>query len=661
MSPTTVFLMIAIALVVVLITMVDKSSARRDKENTANLSEQLKAKGQEISDMKANLNQTNAAIKNANMQSSRNAEALYSKAVNYVDQKDIQIRSYTDSLYNDVVSGLDSKISILTDVITSLDQENQKLRTELEEQKRRLDYYLKIDQAAGEMTIDDDAEERAKLLAKVREQVAAQQQGKTHTVEKKEESKGVLSQTSTEASSVVPVQSTYEDETEPDKEASGERILDDEQEFARNYMESTSENVFITGKAGTGKSFLLNAFRATTGKGHIVLAPTGIAALNVDGATLHSAFGYSNLVNLDVDDISEKTIKLKSEKKLVLRKVNTIIIDEISMVRADTFDKIDRILKAINHSNEPFGGKQILLFGDLFQLPPVTKGREMDYLYDRYGGTHFFHSDAYKAGNFKFVELTRNHRQKEDKAFFEVLNRIREGRTTKADIDLLNTRYTPEESQYDRFVALFPTKAEAEKVNTDHINQLETREFVYQAEIVLDKRKNKNKSFDSVFPITNLLRLKVGASVMMVANDPERRWVNGSLGIVKDLDENHISVSFGEKRVFDISPFEFNEQEITYSDGKIVYEKIFSVMQYPVVPAYAITIHKSQGQTYSNIACDIDRCFASGQAYVALSRCASLNGLHLKSLVTPVSIKVDQDVLDFYSKQLSRDVLKEKA
>lgn len=615
MTPSMIMLSAIVVLFVVIIAIINKNSIRRDRENADFFHAQLQDKDQALADLKASVDDANR-----------------------------------------VIAKLEKNTSALTDVISSLNADNQKLRAELDEQKKRLDFYLGIDRDAEEMTVDEDAKEREALLEKVRQQVADQQ---NYT-----QSAGENAPTPESTHPLVSVFSTAvtlgtNEKKASDGEAGVTRILDEEQEFARNYMESTSENLFITGKAGTGKSFLLDAFRTTTAKGNIVLAPTGIAALNVDGATLHSTFGYSNLVNLDVDSISEATIKLKSEKKTVLRRVSTIIIDEISMVRADTFDKIDRILRVINHSDKPFGGKQMLLFGDLFQLPPVAKSKEMDYLYDRYGGIHFFHSDAYKSGHFKFIELTQNHRQKGDRAFFEVLNRIREGHSTDEDITLLNTRYTTDESQYDRFVTLFPTKAEAEKVNSDHLQKLETREYVYLAKTVLDKRTNKNKSFDSIFPVLSELRLKKGASVMMVANDPEHKWVNGSMGIVKELTEDGIQVSFGENRVYDILPFEFDEQEITYVNGKIAYEKIYSIMQYPVVPAYAITIHKSQGQTYSKVACDIDRCFASGQAYVALSRCASLEGLHLKSLITPASIKVDREVLDFYREQVAKDILKQ--
>ena len=443
----------------------------------------------------------------------------------------------------------------------------------------------------------------------------------------------------------VPSGSGYEDGAQ----------LDPEQAAICNEMESSNENFFITGKAGTGKSFLLDAFKKTTQKRYIVLAPTGIAALNVGGATLHSTFGYRNLVNLDIDEISFKTIRLKSEKQLVLKHIDTIIIDEISMVRADTFDKIDRILKVINENDEPFGGKQIMLFGDLFQLPPIAQAKEREYLYARYRGLHFFCAHAYKYSNFHFRELTINHRQKEDAAYFDILNRVRDGSVTSEDIQTLNARLVQDFSVYDRFTTLLPTKAEVEKLNQYHISQLkDSKEYTYRATIVKDKYPEKQHSLEAIFPIASTLRLKKGVLVMMVANDPNHRWVNGSLGIVNELSNSRISVSIDE-RTYDIEPFEFSEQEITYKNGKLVYEDVLTVSQYPIVPAYAMTIHKSQGKTYQYIICNINGCFADGQAYVALSRCASLDGLHLTHKISSASIRVDRDVLDFYHESLSQD------
>lgn len=428
-------------------------------------------------------------------------------------------------------------------------------------------------------------------------------------------------------------------------------LLDEEQRAVHNQMENEHANLLITGKAGTGKSFLLNAFRKTTGKNHLILAPTGIAALNVNGATLHSAFGYRNLVNLSVDQINEKTIQLCSEKRMVLKKASAIIIDEISMVRADTFDKIDKILKVLNENEMPFGGKQIFLFGDLFQLPPVAKKSERDYLIDKYGGIYFFCSDAFKNGNFKFIELTVNHRQKDDAEYFGLLNKIRENGFAESDIEVLNNRVIKDTSIYDRFTMLLPTKAEVEKVNEEHINQLDSPLFTFKAKILDAPQNNATINIETAFPILDTLKLKKGVLVMMVTNDRERRWVNGTLGIVAYISEHSIAVAIN-KRVYEISQEEFVEQEAIYENGKISYKEVYKVLQYPLILAYAITIHKSQGQTYQNIICDIAKCFTSGQAYVALSRCSSLSGLYLKNKINSSCIRVDPVVQKFYQAHL---------
>ena len=501
------------------------------------------------------------------------------------------------------------------------EREIQILKKQLNDAREELEFYKNIEEDSGKLNVKTNSAEYNQLIEKAAQQI--------RTV----------------------ITSGQQSPSYEHSDTCGDMgLLDEEQLTAYNEMEHSCTNFFVTGKAGTGKSFLLDVFRRASNKSHIVLAPTGIAALNVHGATLHSTFGYYNLVNLDVDQITIDTIRLKSEKKLLLRNVSTIIIDEISMVRADTFEKIDRILKVLNHNNAPFGGKQVLLFGDLFQLPPVTKRKEYDYLLDRYGGVYFFCSNAYKNGNFSFIELTINHRQKDDSGFFSLLNRIREGQATPDDIDVLNSRVVQDSSIYDRFTALLPTKAEAEKLNQVRIDQLNSDGFTYSAKVVLDKYPNKNHNIENVFPILANLYLKKGTLVVMVANDPEHRWVNGTLGIVSNLSNKVISVAI-DKRVYDICPTEFTEQEITYEHGKIYYEDVYKVMQYPLVPAYAITIHKSQGQTYQNIVCDIDKCFASGQAYVALSRCASLSGLHLAQQISGASIHVDKTISDFYHSQ----------
>ena len=520
-------------------------------------------------------------------------------------QKDIENK--TDEVYSKTIkysdtqfSDLKSYINNLKGIVDVLNNENELLKfeignlnEELKEQKKILDYYINIDK---------------------------------------------------NAESIV--------ETVDLSDSIEHKNPDDEQKYAYEQINMSKNNYFITGKAGTGKSFLLNYFMKNTSKTCVVLAPTGIAALNVNGATIHSLFGYDNLANLDYKEINKDTIKLNSNKRDILKKVDTIVIDEISMVRVDVFEKIDRILKLLNDSKEPFGGKQMLVFGDLFQLPPVAEKNVAEYLINEFGGIFFFDSKAYKKGDFNFIELMENHRQIGDNTYFEILNRIRSGEANNEDINILNSRYTPEEDVYDRLTALLPKKDDTERVNNEQLNQLKSKDYFFEAKVLLDEKKKITDSFIAkTFPVYSKLRLRKGALVMMVANDIEKRWVNGSVGIIKEISKEKIIVSFGAGKNYDIDPVEFNEQEAEYVNGKIRYKKISSIKQYPIVPSYAITIHKSQGQTYKNVMCDVDGCFANGQAYVALSRCSSLEGLHLKNKITLASIKVDDKVVEFYKKQ----------
>ena len=408
------------------------------------------------------------------------------------------------------IGHLQNRVNTLEFALDSLSRENAQLRKELDEQRRKLNFYANIEDAAESLTVKENSESRTKAIEAISEKIVASKRASETSYNHKRDSNYTDSlQTKYLNSSRESNQVSFEHEKNSERLSPTDKGLDKEQDFARYYMDNTSENVFITGKAGTGKSFLLDVFKLTTCKANIILAPTGIAALNVKGATLHSVFGYYNLVNLDVNDITEETIRLKREKKDVLKRVSTIIIDEISMVRADTFDKIDRILKCINRTDLPFGGKQMLVFGDLFQLPPIVRGQEYEYLFDKYGGVFFFHSNAYKEGNFKFIELTENHRQNGDEKFFSILNRIREGKTTEEDISLLNTRYTPTETVYDRFIALLPTKSEVERINRNHMDKLESLEYVFKAKTLLDKNPNKNRSVESIFPVSEELRLRL--------------------------------------------------------------------------------------------------------------------------------------------------------
>ena len=415
-----------------------------------------------------------------------------------------------------------------------------------------------------------------------------------------------------------------------------------------NLMEYTNNNLFITGKGGTGKSYLLKYFKTHTNKKVLYCAPTGIAASNINGVTIHSTFGWKNL--REGGDIT-----LSSNQIELFKNIDTLVIDEISMVRVDIFNRIDLILRIANCNSFPFGGKQIIITGDIFQLPPIVKKEEAEYFTYRYGGIYFFDSPAYKNGNFIYRELKEIFRQN-DKTFIEILNDIRVGKVTENHLRKLNERYTP--SIPSGLTQLVSLKAEVDRINNEELNKLDGKVYEYKAIIVKGEDRLKEKDFICDFN----LRLKVGAQVMMISNDQlQRRWVNGNLGIITGLSENMIKVSI-KGIEYIISPVDFNINKCTYNKyiDKLEYEIEASVFQYPVTLAYAITIHKSQGMTYQQIACNLDSCFATGQAYVALSRCVSFDSLYLTNKIDPWSIKIDMSVINFYNKLIQKNTLMDR-
>lgn len=412
--------------------------------------------------------------------------------------------------------------------------------------------------------------------------------------------------------------------------------LDPEKQEIYELMEHTNENLFITGKAGTGKSYLLKYFRQNTNKNALYTAPTGISALNIEGVTLHRTFGFYNLQE-------NHPINLSSDQKKLLKKIDTIVIDEISMVRADTFNRIDLIFQEVMNNDKSFGGKQLIILGDLFQLPPVANKDETNYLTDKYGGIYFFNSPAYKFGNFIFRELKNIYRQS-DKQFIDILNRAREGKLHNDDVAVLNKKYTLKVP--NRVVQVVAKKDEANLVNKANLEEVPSALHVYEAEFPNGTTGIKENDF----PCSFTLELKEGALVMMIANDLEHdRWVNGTLGIISKLKDNFIEVTINGIS-YEISKKSFSTYKCEYnSDTKrLEYTEDKTVIQFPVILAYAITIHKSQGMTYQRIACNLDNCFAPGQAYVALSRCADFNELYLTNKVSVNSFFTDGTLVDFY-------------
>lgn len=415
-----------------------------------------------------------------------------------------------------------------------------------------------------------------------------------------------------------------------------------EQELILKKMEDGSSNMLITGYPGTGKSELLKYFISTTNRKVVVLGSTGVAALNVGGQTIHSLFGLEPTIQV-IDKI--KNSKVPSKLEPVLNNVDTIVIDEVSMVTPDIIDAIDIICKKVRNSNVSFGGIQLICFGDLYQLPPVIKEKvARDYLISQYGGVLFYHAHAFENDNFiddnslKIYELTHIFRQKDEK-FKDILNEVRVGNTSKELLDVLNKRVTSEELS-DDVITIASTNSIVNSINSSKLAKLPGKEYVYNAKIDGDLPA-------SYHPTDKELHLKVGAEVMMVNNDTEKRWANGSRGIITNLGKNTIKVKI-KGMEYAVDKYKWKNQKYSVLNGELVQEEIGSFEQYPIKLAWATTIHKAQGQTYESVMIDLGNgAFATGQTYVALSRCVSLDTLYLKHPLKGSDILVSQEVLDF--------------
>jgi len=419
-------------------------------------------------------------------------------------------------------------------------------------------------------------------------------------------------------------------------------------EFAKAYelMEQTNQCLFITGKAGTGKSTLLAHFKQKSKKKVVVLAPTGVAALNVGGATLHSFFRLPPRP-IHLDEVKA----LRSKKRLKLyQSIDTIIIDEVSMVRADMMDVIDRFMRLNGkETSKPFGGVQMIFIGDLFQLPPVVSSDEEAKLFTTtYQSPFFFSAKIFEVLRMELVELTKVYRQKEQD-FLHMLNSIRNNQACSSDIQQINQRYQPQfESELkEYYITLTTTNQLASKINTAHLEKLSTPNHQFEGEI-------KGKFDKGTLPTDLSLSLKEGAQVMFVKNDSEGRWVNGTLGRIKKIKKDQIQVETPDKISYtvkkakwEIVTYQFEEKMQT-----VTTEVTGSFTQYPLKLAWAITIHKSQGKQFDKVIVDLGwGTFAHGQLYVALSRCKTLEGLILKSQVRPKDVIVDNRVIAFCSSQ----------
>ncbi len=404
-------------------------------------------------------------------------------------------------------------------------------------------------------------------------------------------------------------------------------------------LENTRRNIYITGEAGTGKTTLLKYFRQNTQKNVVVLASTGIAAINCYGQTLHSFFKFPPKL------IQKEYVRRVYNGQKIFSKLDMVIIDEASMMRADLLDGVDEALRLnMNNPEEAFGGVQVVLFGDLYQLPPIIDKQAREVYAQRYATPYFFSSKIFDEASFKRMDLEKIYRQN-DAEFTTILNKIRNKTLGESEIRVLNARVNQKpEGLTEDCITLTPTNAAALALNESKLAKLTAEEFIYSANI--------NGEFDeSSYPTEVRLRLKAGAQVLMIQNDPEKRWVNGSVGELVKLDEDFVQVKIeGKTHEVDKAKWKKIRYKHDLELDKITEEEIGGFEQYPIKLAWAITIHKSQGLTFDRLIVDFDSgTFAHGQAYVALSRCRSLEGLTLKRPLVQSDIIFDSRIARYHA------------
>ncbi|WP_304735913.1 AAA family ATPase [Duncaniella muris] len=428
----------------------------------------------------------------------------------------------------------------------------------------------------------------------------------------------------------------------------------DNPEFIKAWelLQHTKQSIFLTGKAGTGKSTFLRYITAHTRKKYVVLAPTGIAAVNVGGVTLHSFFRipFKPIVPGDPDfapNRIKERMKYPGSLVKLIRELELIIIDEISMVRADIIDFVDLLLRTYSgNQREPFGGKQLLFVGDVFQLEPVLTGDMRDILRKFYRDAFFFSAHAFDRINLVPIELRKIYRQSQGE-FVELLDRIRMGAATAADISRLNSRCValslPVEGEEKPTMTLASRRDMVDQINESRLEAIDKPVFTFIGEIKKDFPENS-------LPTDLELSLKEGAQVVFIKNSPDRFWVNGTIGTVTTLTQDLLEVRLENGEIHEVEPEKWSNIKYSFDEktNKIIETELGSFTQYPVKLAWALTIHKSQGLTFNNVIIDLGRgAFTGGQTYVALSRCRSFEGLTLRSTVAERDIFVNPAILNF--------------
>ena len=422
-------------------------------------------------------------------------------------------------------------------------------------------------------------------------------------------------------------------------------------EMAERYVKATGRSVFLTGKAGTGKTTFLKYITQTTAKRFVVLAPTGVAAINAGGSTIHSFFQLPLCPYLpDVKELiteyqmPERYRSLRKERVKIIRTLDLLIIDEISMVRADLLDAVDMTLRKYRHNDKPFGGVQLLMIGDAQQLSPVVKDSERQYMSQVYQSPYFFHSKALSRLQYVTIELQKVHRQK-DAEFLDILNAVREDRMTAQLLRKINERVgVPPVRQEDGTepIRLTTHNVRADEVNSRKLAELPDDPSLFTAQIEGDFPEHS-------YPADEVLELKPGAQVMFIRNDSDGKYYNGKLAKVEKIAKGVVTVSDSNGEMIDVTPVEWpnTQYELDDESGEICQNVVGTFRQLPLRIAWAITIHKSQGLTFDNVVIDAGAAFAFGQVYVALSRCRSLEGITLESPITSSGIYRDMHVAAF--------------